>query len=248
MENCECFKLDMGCSCDPPAPDRPRPFLFPFVNSTTQNILTPTVINFTTTAGVVTGYLIVAAGMNWRIAPTITVATGPTTTATATCTINARGQIVSVTITSGGSGYTSATVTSTITATADNLITFDQLNSQTSLITPVPYKNYPVQRLALSPPSGGGVTLTSAKIEVKLTYTVKTNGITDLTGTFLVNGIPQAAIMTIDDTSAVYTTVTHYSGELTLLYGDYVSYKITSTESKLYDIVWVVGNFTVKYI
>lgn len=247
MENCECFKVDMGCdTCNPPAPDKPTPFIFPFVNDTTENQTVPAVINFTTTAGVVTGYIIVAPGKYFRIAPLITVATGPTTTATATCTVNASGQIISVTITGGGSGYTTAVVTSTIAPAANNLITFDQLNLQMN--TGLPFKNYPVQRLVLPPYAGGGVTLASAKIQVKLTYTVKTNGVTDLTGSFLINGSPVATIMTIDDTNATYTTVTHHSGEMTLLATDYVSYKVTSTESKLYDISFVVGNFTVRYI
>ena len=111
-----------------------------------------------------------------------------------------------------------------------------------------PFKNYPVQRLALTPPSGGGVTLASAIIEIKLTYTVKTNGATDIIGTFLVNGTAQAGIIKVDNSATTYTTMTHYSGALTLLYGDYVSYKLTSSQAKLYDIIYVVGNFTVKYI
>lgn len=244
-----CFKVDMGCdTCNPPSPDRPTPFIFPFVNNNTENQTVPAIIEFTSNlAGAIINYTIISAGKFFRIAPTIAIG-GVGAGATATCTINAVGQIISVTIGGAGAGYGAnlTTIPSIITPGANNLITFDQLNQQLSIGQP--FKNTPVQRLALPPYTGGGVTLASAKIQVKLTYTVKTNGVTDLTGTFLINGTPVATTMTIDDTNATYTTVVHHSGEMNLLFTDYVSYQITSTESKLYDITWVEGNFTVKYI
>ncbi len=80
-------------------------------------------------------------------------------------------------------------------------------------------------------------------------YSIETNGITDMTGTFYLNGNPIATTITVDDTSASFTNVTHYSGEISLTNPtDYITYKITSTESKLIGLNAVSGLFTVKFI
>lgn len=245
----ECFKIDMGCNCPPPAPDRPRPFVFSWLGGNGGNSTEPqadAIITFNSVAGVVTGYTIVYGGINYRVAPTITIG-GTGSSATATCTVNSTGQVVSVTITAGGSGYgTVSGITSTITPTPTNSILLDSLPYL--LVSATPHGEYPLVRLTAAPPFGGGITLATAKINMVISYTVKTNGVTDLTGTWYVNGIPQPTIIVVDDTSASYTPVTHYSGELTLNYSDVVTYKITSTESKLINLTNCAGIFSVKYI
>lgn len=245
----DCFKIDMGCNCPPPAPDQPRPFVFSWLGGNYGNSTEPTasaIITFSSVAGVVTGYTILYPGINYRVAPTIVIG-GTGTLATATCTVNSTGQVVSVTITAGGSGYGSVSgITSTITPTPTNSILLDSLPYL--LISATAHTESPLVRLTASPPFGGGITLATAKINMVISYTVKTNGVTDLTGTWYVNGIAQPTLMVIDDTSASYTPVTHYSGELTLNYSDAVTYKITSTESKLINLTNVAGLFSVKYI
>jgi len=246
----DCFQIDMGCNCPPPAPDQPRPFVFSWLGGNGSNsteAYNPAVITFNSVAGVVTGYTITYPGDNYRVAPTIAIG-GTGSSATATCTINTIGQVVSVTITAGGSGYgTVSGITSTITPTPTNSILLDSLPTYHSI--PVAHTESPLVRLAVAPiPFGGGVTLATGKINMVISYTVKTNGVTDLTGTWYVNGVAQPTLIVIDDTSASYTPVTHYSGELTLNYSDVVTYKITSTESKLIDLTNCSGIFSVKYI
>lgn len=245
----DCFKIDMGCDCPPPPPDTPRPFVFQITNSATLNT-TDAIIYFTSnSSGVIVGYTINTIGVGYRVAPTITIG-GAGVGATATCTINANGNIVGVTITNGGTTYGSSltNIPCTISPTATNSISFDQLQQQILSSGSPPFKFYPLQRVALPPPAGGGITLATGKVNLKFTYTVHTNGATNFTGKFTVNGIPVATLMTIDNTNEVYTTVCHQSGELTLNYGDYISYEITSTQTKLYNIVSNCDNFSIKYI
>lgn len=244
----ECFKIDMGCNCPPPAPDQPRPFVFSWLGGSTSTTEPGTiaVIIFNSNAGGIVGYTITNPGDNYRVAPTITIG-GTGTGATAICTINSTGQVTGVTITAAGTGYgTVSGITSTIAPTPTNSILLDSLYGFHSI--PVVHSESPLVRLTAAPPGGGGITLATAKINMIISYTVKTNGITDLTGTFYINGLPVATTITVDDTSASYTPVTHYSGELTLNYADSVTYKITSTESKLIDLTCCNGIFSVKYI
>lgn len=248
----ECFKIDMGCNCPPPAPDKPRPFVFAWLGGSTTEAQISAVVLFSSVAGAVTSYIIANPGLNYRVAPTITIG-GAGTGATATCIINSTGQIVSVTITAAGTGYGTVTaslpstgISSTVAPTPTNSILLDSLSDFHSI--PVVHSESPLVRLTASPPSGGGITLASAKINMIISYTIKTNGVTNLVGTFYVNGVPVATSMTIDNTSASYTPVTHYSGELSLNYADSVTYKITSTESKLIDLTNCTGIFSVKYI
>lgn len=236
----ECFKIDMGCNCPPPPPSTPRPYMFTWLDGVTGPTIEG-VITFQATAGIITGYTILNPGVYYMVAPIITIV-GTGTGATATCTINAIGQIVSVTITAGGTGY-GVTSTSTLAKGTTNQILLGSL-----YYPPIVHSEVPLLRLTAPVPYGAGVTLNSAKIQIVMTYTVETNGATDFTGTFYLNGNPIAGELTVSQTSATHTQVCHYSGEVSLTVPtDSFTYKITSTESKLRGLI-ARGTYTVKFI
>lgn len=243
----DCYKIDMGCECYPPPPTKPLPFVFPAfnLNAVFNNIGFSHHLSNPGKVGIATGGIpnytnYTYNGNNFGHAVNITIdpppgfpATG-LVQATATMTVAANGN-VTITMTNTGAGYT-ATSNYAVGFTFSN--DFNIINVKSGNTT---YMQFPVANLAGALPHWPNLTLASAKVIPQLCGTIEfTTGGTlpcIVRGKWYKNGVQIGSTMQLNVTSEGKKKIVHYCPPETFLYGDGLSYQLTSSETTMVNFV-----------
>lgn len=195
------------------------------------------------------GYLSYYPG--YKTVPTITFDTPPgfpgpgLTQATGTIGLDANGRATNITITNPGAGYTPLnycgyTISAEPLGTTWTLINQD--DAYIGVFTTGNPKSAPVAKVNTYPPPGGwnpdvNSTLKCIfKIDAVIKRDVATSGL--IQGRFLVNGIAEPNPMRIYCINEFgYTSITHFSNEITLSSTDILTYEFSTNDGAHIDIV-----------
>lgn len=260
MSNSECFKIDMGCECYPPAPDKPLPFLFPLYGaSKPATIYAGFFYTHPSNPGKVgvgngisiPNYSNYTFGLNFG--QTLPIVIDPPSgfpgpglvQATATMTINSVGD-VTVTMTNNGAGYNiGATIMTGVNHTYSNR--FQIINVKYSAATDL---GQPVGLLALPLPFRPNLTLASAKVIPQLCGYIEniiSGGAITANCKWYKNGVQIGNTLSKVITVEGRHKIVHYCPATTFLSTDKLSYQITSTST---DLVNFTGDiiYYIQYI
>lgn len=261
---CKDNKVEMPCNCLPPPPDKPNPILLVWHNGSMSRELGYTfgsalypIGNYkfqVNGAGQVTyGGLNVpyAACNGYKTAPTITFPTPPgfpgpgLVQATGTIALDSYGRATNITITNPGAGYTPFLYLGYTVSTEPLGTTWTLINEDDAYIgafTTGNPKSAPVAKVNTYPPPGGwnpdvNSTLKCIfKIDAVIKRDVATPGL--IQGRFLVNGVAEPNAMRIHCINEFgYTSITHFSNEITLSSTDILTYEFSTNDGAHIDIV-----------